>query len=130
MLRRRHSGFYPGMLSNILDVNSLSYFYPIEDFVNAHLESRIQDKRHGKESMGCILFNDAIDDDHFSAAGSAVWAPRWATGSSCSSRTKASSTVLSVRRTYSGSTPHQNKAPAATIAPASPRLNRQPRSGP
>ncbi len=164
VLVRRHSGFYPGMLSNILDVNSLSYFYPIEDFVNAHLESRIRDERKDRSTSGCVLFNDAIGDDHFSAAGSEVWGAsvghrlillledegvigkellessartieRARGAGVCRvSRHHQSSSLLRARCSVFGgpipSTPHQNKAPAATITPASPRLSRQPRSGP
>jgi hypothetical protein len=73
MFGRRKSGFYPGTLTNILDLNGLSFLNPIEDFINAHLKLVIERERKGRRPLGCPLFNDAIGDGHFSAAGSAVW---------------------------------------------------------
>jgi hypothetical protein len=32
---KRKSGYYPGTLANMLETDSLKYFYPIEDFANA-----------------------------------------------------------------------------------------------
>jgi hypothetical protein len=62
------------MLSNILDTPSLMYLFPIDDFVDAHLKLQRESERAGRPLSGCPLFNDAIGDGHFSAAGSAVWA--------------------------------------------------------
>ena len=71
---RRKSGNYPGMLANVLDLDSLMFLDPMEDFVNAHVASRIDGKRKGLTLLPCALFNDAIGDNHFSPAGSEVWA--------------------------------------------------------
>jgi hypothetical protein len=74
VLVRRYSGYYPGVLSNILNTPSLFYLSPIDDFVNAYVKLKNQSKRTGRALWGCPLFNDAIGDGHFSAAGSEVWA--------------------------------------------------------
>jgi hypothetical protein len=74
LLRRRNSGYYPGLMANELDVDCRLLLDPLDDFVDAHLKSRVVAERRGQEPEGCILFNDAIGDDHFSAAGSMVWA--------------------------------------------------------
>lgn len=71
---RRNSGHYPGPLSNILDVDSLKYLYPIEDFANAQLKLTNEAKHRSQRLIYCPLFNDAIGDQHFSAIGSEVWA--------------------------------------------------------
>ncbi len=74
MFARRKSGNYPGMISNVLDVNGLSFLDPTDAFIDAHLEKVVELERLGKRQQGCLLFNDAIGDGHFSAAGSKVWA--------------------------------------------------------
>ena len=47
---------------------------PMDDFLNAHLRALSERQRDGREAKGCVLFNDEIGDEHFSAAGSEVWA--------------------------------------------------------
>jgi hypothetical protein len=74
MLGRRRAGFYPGILSNILDVNSEMFIDPTDDFINAHLELVVEGERKGRRPQGCPLFNGRIGDGHFSARGSEVWA--------------------------------------------------------
>jgi hypothetical protein len=74
LLSKRRTGNYPGKLLNLLDVNSLMLLDPTEDFVEAHLEEVIAGLRRGRRQQGCSLFNEAINDGHFSAAGSEVWA--------------------------------------------------------
>jgi hypothetical protein len=71
---RRKAGFYPGIISNILEVNSTMFLDPSEDFINAQLELVIAGERKGQRPMGCLLFNGHIGDGHFSALGSKVWA--------------------------------------------------------
>ena len=71
---RRKAGFYPGTLSNILEVNSTMFLDPSEDFINAQLELVIAGERKGNRPAGCLLFNGQIGDGHFSAMGSKVWA--------------------------------------------------------
>jgi hypothetical protein len=71
---RRHSGQYPGKLSNILESPGSDYFDPIEDFVNEHLRLMIEGERAGKRPSSGPLFNGHIADGHFSAAGCEVWA--------------------------------------------------------
>ncbi len=74
VLERRYSGNYPGMLSNVLDMSSLSYLNPMDEFINEHLRFANELLRKGVEPKGCHLFLNAINDDHFSAAGSQLWA--------------------------------------------------------
>ncbi len=74
LLNRRRSGFYPGVLLNVLDVDSMSILYPFDDFVNAHLKQVTASLRAGREVVGSPLYNNEIGDDHFSAAGAEVWA--------------------------------------------------------
>ncbi len=70
---RRGPG-YLGPLLKILNVGSLSVLDPIDDFINAHLKLLAEARQKGQELRGCPLFNEFIHDEHFSAAGSKVWA--------------------------------------------------------
>ena len=74
MLGRRRAGFYPGTISNILEVNSLMLLDPTDEFINAHLELLLAGERVGRRPTGCPLFNIEIADGHFSGLGSEVWA--------------------------------------------------------
>ena len=62
------------MITNVLDLNSLMFLDPTDDFIDAHLEVVIDGERKGRRQQGCTLFNEDIGDGHFSAAGSEVWA--------------------------------------------------------
>jgi hypothetical protein len=74
LLMKRKSGYYPGTLTNILEIDSLKYLYPIEDFANAQLKLMNEARRRGEKLDDSPLYNGAIGDSHFSAAGSEVWA--------------------------------------------------------
>ncbi len=74
LLGRRQTGYYPGLLVNRLKINSQMFLDPMDDFLDAHLDSRIEVMRKGGIPQRSYLYNDAIDDGHFSAAGSEVWA--------------------------------------------------------
>jgi hypothetical protein len=74
MFGRRNSAFYPGTLTNMLDSSGRLFLDPIEDFINADLDLRIEAERTGRGFPGCALFNERIGDGHFSAPGSEVWA--------------------------------------------------------
>jgi hypothetical protein len=74
MLGRRRAGYYPGTISNILNVNSLMFLDPTDDLINEHLRLVIDGERKGDRPYGCPLFNDKISDGHFSALGSEAWA--------------------------------------------------------
>ncbi len=71
---QRKSGYYPGTISNVLDVNGAMFLDPCDDFIDAHLERVIEGERKGRRPTGCPLFNDQLGDGHFSALGSRVWA--------------------------------------------------------
>jgi hypothetical protein len=73
ILGRRPPGYLTPLL-NIMNVDSLLVMDPIESFVNAHLNLLSEARRKGQKVQGCPLFNDVLNDEHFSAAGSAVWA--------------------------------------------------------
>jgi hypothetical protein len=74
MLGLRRAGYYPGTLSNILEVNSTMFVDPTDQFINAHLELVVEGERKGQRPMGCPLYNVQIGDGHFSAIGAEVWA--------------------------------------------------------
>lgn len=74
MLERRHPGNYPGRLANMLNIESHRYFDPIESFLNADLETRLERLHKGERPGKCALFNGAIKDGHFSVKGAEVWA--------------------------------------------------------
>jgi hypothetical protein len=74
MLGNRRAGYYPGMLSNILEVNSTRFLDPTDEFINAHLELVVDGERTGRRPAGCRLFNVEIGDGHFSPKGAEVWA--------------------------------------------------------
>jgi len=73
ILGRRAAG-YLGPLLSIMTIDSLLFLDPIDDFVNAHLKLLAEARQQGQTLEGCPLFNDVIYDEHFSAAGSQVWA--------------------------------------------------------
>ncbi len=74
LIGKRNSGYYPGTFANILKLEAQMFLDPMDDFLNAHLQTLSEKQRDGREAKGCDLFNDEIGDEHFSAAGSAVWA--------------------------------------------------------
>jgi hypothetical protein len=74
LLGRRKAAYYPGIISNILEVNSVMFLDPAEDFINAHLETVIEGERRGRRPADSDLFNSKIGDGHFSARGSELWA--------------------------------------------------------
>ncbi len=74
MFGRRKAGFYPGQITNVLDISSISFLDPCDDFINAHLELVTAGEKIGKRPYGCPLFNDPINDGHFSPVGAEVWA--------------------------------------------------------
>ena len=50
---RRKSDYYPGPLTNILDLDSSRYQDPIDDFIDAHLKWVVEGKRKGEDREGC-----------------------------------------------------------------------------
>ncbi|QEH33941.1 hypothetical protein OJF2_24730 [Aquisphaera giovannonii] len=70
----RRSGFYPGKISNILDVDPLAYLDPIEDFATETLRRTSPQEPAGAPVTSNPLFNGHIGDGHFSALGCQVWA--------------------------------------------------------
>jgi hypothetical protein len=74
MFSKRRDAHYPGMVSSILDDNGMSFLNPTDCFINVHLKRFIGGMRSGRPLWEYSLFNDAIGDGHFSAAGSEAWA--------------------------------------------------------
>lgn len=74
MVAPRRAGFYPGMVSNIVDVGSGNYLDPIEAFVNRDMTMRLEAARAGPQSSLSPLYNRRINDHHFSPDGAKVWA--------------------------------------------------------
>lgn len=70
----RRAGFYPGLISNILDVASESYLDPIEAFVDRNMAMIIEADRAGHRPVTSPLYNGHIGDGHFSPVGAEVWA--------------------------------------------------------
>ncbi len=70
----RKAGFYPGMISNILESTSQSYLDPFEDFATELLRLETQLRREGKPTSPNPLFNGSLGDGHFSPLGCEVWA--------------------------------------------------------
>ena len=75
----RRTGRYPGAIVNILNDRSVGFLDPLDEFVNAHLEAEIAGKpsrnapEPGLAAEDSPLFNDPLNDDHFSALGSEAW---------------------------------------------------------
>jgi hypothetical protein len=65
---------YLGPLLKIVNFDSRSVLDPLDDFVNAHLKQRAAAHEIATKRELCALFNDDLDDKHFSAAGAKVWA--------------------------------------------------------
>jgi hypothetical protein len=61
---------------NVLDINGVNFVDVDDSFIDEHLDRLIAGLARGKRPQGCLLFNDAIGDGHFSALGSEVWARR------------------------------------------------------
>src|SRR5262249_21874036 len=74
LLKMRKPGYYPGMLANILSIEGPTYLDPMDDFLNAHLRSRVEARRAGRPLVGSALFNDEFNDTHFSPVGAEAWA--------------------------------------------------------
>jgi len=68
------AGFYPGMISNLLESAGPGYLDPISDFADAQLAASLKSERMGTSSTGSSLFNGRIADGHFSPAGCELWA--------------------------------------------------------
>jgi len=70
---QRKAGFYPGMVSNILESSGQSYLDPFEDFATELLRLSTQLQREGKPTSPNPLFNGSLGDGHFSPLGCDVW---------------------------------------------------------
>jgi len=71
---QRKAGFYPGMVSNILESAGQSYLDPFEDFASELLRLSTERQREGKPTSPNPLFNGSLGDGHFSPLGCDVWA--------------------------------------------------------
>jgi hypothetical protein len=71
---RRNTGYFPGILTGTLDINSLQFLDATDAFVDAHLDSIFEGKPRGDRPEGCSLYNEQYFDGHFSALGAEAWA--------------------------------------------------------
>jgi hypothetical protein len=76
MFGKRKTGFYPGLITNVLELNGLMFLDPTDSLIDAHLQLVIDGQRQGRRPPGCPLFNETIGDSHFSPVGSEAWADR------------------------------------------------------
>ena len=72
----RRDAFYPGRISNIFKGNARNYLDLLDDFVDGHLRANAVRKKEKRWTEYSPMFNNHIADNHFSAAGSKVWAER------------------------------------------------------
>ena len=70
----RKAGFYPGMVSNILESPGLEYLDPMEDFVTELLRQKLVKQQEKQAASPNPLFNGQLGDGHFSPLGCEVWA--------------------------------------------------------
>jgi hypothetical protein len=70
----QRAGFYPGMISNLLEATGVEYLDPIAEFANAQLAASVKAQRMGVPLTRSPLFNGHVGDAHFSAQGSQLWA--------------------------------------------------------
>ncbi|MBV8312823.1 MAG: SGNH/GDSL hydrolase family protein [Planctomycetaceae bacterium] len=71
---QRKAGFYPGMVSNILESTGQSYLDPFEDFATELLRLSTERQREGRPTSPNPLFNGSLGDGHFSPLGCDLWA--------------------------------------------------------
>jgi hypothetical protein len=70
----RRAGFYPGLISNILESPGQFYLDPFEAFATELLVQTNRRQREGKSGSPNPLFNGSLGDGHFSPLGCEVWA--------------------------------------------------------
>jgi hypothetical protein len=72
----RRSGFYPGLVSNILECAGTNYLDPIDAFADALVSAQPAKRTAEGEDPGPLnpLFNGRLGDGHFSPLGCQVWA--------------------------------------------------------
>jgi len=68
------AGFYPGMISNVLEATGLEYLDPISEFADAQLAASLKGEPPGLAPGASPLFNGHIGDGHFSPQGCELWA--------------------------------------------------------
>ena len=71
---RRKDGFYPGLVNNVFNGPPTAYCDPLERFIDANLELRLEAYAAGESLPRSPLYNRHIDDDHFSPTGADLWA--------------------------------------------------------
>lgn len=69
----RKTAHYPGRIPDILDDPGLTYFDPIEDFIEANDRHGLERLTKGEPTTPSPLFNGKIGDGHFSPLGCEVW---------------------------------------------------------
>jgi hypothetical protein len=72
--RMRLDAFYPGRVCNLAHTDPASYCDPLNEFIDEYMKTWQAARAAGKAPPRCPLYNSAIEDDHFSPRGSALWA--------------------------------------------------------
>jgi hypothetical protein len=70
----RIDAFYPGAVCNLFHTTSARYCDPLNDFTDEHLRLARIAANQGASLPRSKLYNRAINDDHFSPRGAALWA--------------------------------------------------------
>ncbi|APW60213.1 hypothetical protein [Paludisphaera borealis] len=71
---QRKEAFYPGQVCNIFRAAPAQYCNPVDEFIDENLRLKRDAIREGKGYEASLLYNRAIQDDHFSPRGADLWA--------------------------------------------------------
>jgi hypothetical protein len=70
----RRDLYYPARLTHLFPAGPSSYCDPLNDFIDEHLRLVREGDRRGHRPPTSPLYNLQVADNHFSPAGSALWA--------------------------------------------------------
>ncbi len=72
----QRSGYYPGLISNVMETSALVFLDPINEFADGLLAVEAEGLKRGQPVTPNPLFNGRIGDGHFSSSGCEIWAER------------------------------------------------------
>jgi hypothetical protein len=70
----RRDEVYPGKICEIFRSYSALYCDPLNEFVDEHMKIVQEYRRLKRPTVGSLLYNRQIHDDHFSPRGAKLWA--------------------------------------------------------